>query len=308
MIEAIINPELSKKEIIIDGSLPKGEIKNSNLKLGDNEVLRNVNGEYIHKNYLDYLGKCWNSHYGIIVSPDIIWHIIMYETAVQIKKKPNTYRELFTDSDEKKVITIVSSEVMIPLDELYERLGKLVPTDTDLFVPSFSTTGEMERMAFISTFADAMQVYYDYMMLLCGIQKIKILGTQEDWDKIISNLKKLKSILGGAGLGVYYDRIIPIVEKIASLHVNVEFWNNIFSLEKCGSGSQVVMNGWIKDFFIDRPEVEYIHNFSALVSTVPYKNLSTKKSYELHYGLFSSNVEEDYLVPQFGYVLNDVTK
>jgi len=267
-------------------------------------------GPHRHRNYLNYLQRAWGSHYGIVISPDIIWHILLSEMGVHIKNNSEFYRTLFTASDKKVEIVVPTADPqLIDLNLIVTELKKLVPTNIDLFLPEFTSTTASSSLAFMAVFADAMTPYYNYCMYLCGIPKIKILGEKSDWEKIITNLTEMKVLLNKNKKNAdYFDKVIEIVEKITGNYemIDVEFLKNIFSLKRCGSGGQVEASGWATDLFMKKPQVRYVENYPTCISKVPYTLLETQQKFELCYGLFSSVEEDGFIIPDFGFIINEI--
>ncbi len=263
-----------------------------------------VDGDYTHDNFLKYLGIAWNHHYGIKITPDIIWYSVLCEVALHIKENTEKYRNLFTTSDKKVEISIPTGDPeLLDLNTIIERLNDLVPTNVGTFIPTFTTSTEQSQLAFKAAFADTVSQYYNYSMYMCGIPKVEILGTKEDWEKVFSGVLELNELIE---LNDYFTGVLGVVTKLTS--PNKEDFTNFFKLEQCGSGSQVEVEGWVTKLFVKVPRVAYPDNFSNHVSIVKYKCLSTDRDFELNYGLFSSKIVEDYLVPDFGYFINEVVK
>lgn len=309
------------KEVVIeiDNTLEQAEIRETDVDNFNKSIISKsttssmnlmlvrdcIGGEHRHLGYLEYLKTAWNNHYGVIFTPDIFWQLFLTEVAGHIKDNAEKYRSLFTDSDEKKEITVLTADPqLISLDLIAEKLTELVPTDSDMFLPEFTTTTIGSALSFKAAFADAMSPYYDYSMMLCGIPKVKLLGEEKDWDAVTSRVAKFKEIIE---LPEYFDAVDSLANDIKSNVSNpdAEFWGNIFSLKRCGSGGQVEVSGWINNLYIKSPRPAYIQNYPASVSFVSYKFLNTGQDFELCYGLFSSNVEGEYLVPEFGFVINE---
>lgn len=312
----IMIQEIKETIIVLDSTLELSQLKtldsnefNKQLTKPNYTTVRDcINGEYRHKNYLQYLNKAWGSHYGVIVSPDILWFIILNEIATHIKENSNKYKNLFTTSDNKVEIIIPTNDAqLIDLKLIEEELKKLVPTDISGYLLDFSTSTEASAMAFKAAFADAMTPYYNYSMYLCGIPKVKVLGVDSDWDKMLYSLDKLKEILDN---DKYFDKVSGAITIIKNNidNNNTEFWSNIFKLKKCGSGHQYEVETWILDFFMEKQRPGYVDNYPTNISIVPYKLLGHNIDFELTYGLFSSNEEDGFLVPDFGYIINEKQK
>jgi len=310
------------KEVIIeiDNTLEKKEIRETDVDNFNKSIINKstspnlkmvrdcIGGEHRHLGYLEYLGRAWNSHYGIVFTPDFFWQIFLTEIATHIKANAEKYRSLFTESDEKQEIVVPTGDPqLIDLNLIAEELSKLVPTDSDAFLPEFTTTTVGSALAFKAAFADAMSPYYNYSMFCCGIPSVRLLGEEKDWDAIINRIETFEEILD---IPEYFTRVEALANDIKAniSSPDPEFWKNIFALERCGSGGQVEVEGWINDLYMKKPNPGYIQNYPSSTSFVSYKYLNTGQDFELCYGLFSSNVEGDYLVPEFGFVINEKMK
>lgn len=72
----------------------------------------------LHKNLMHYLTLAWYNHFSVVISPDMIFYTILCELAEIIKKQPESFRHLFTDSTEKKQILTVANNGRIDLDQV----------------------------------------------------------------------------------------------------------------------------------------------------------------------------------------------
>ena len=237
----------------------------------------------------------------------------MCEISSHIKANAEFYRSLFTTNPSGKTDIIILTEdpELIDLNIIVENLKTLVPTNTDLFLPKFSTTTDSSKFALNAAFADAVSPYYNYMMFMCGIPKIKVLGEIEDWNLIKNSLTELSTILNvDKNFGNYLFNLVETIENIINSYnsKDISFWSDIFRLERCGSGHQTEVEGWITNFFSKNPSPGYVGNYPTCVSIVEYKNITTDTSYEIVSGLFSSEINDAFLVPDFGYVINKIDK
>ena len=97
----------------------------------------------------------------------------------------------------------------------------------------------------------AMQKYFDYVCkTLCGIPKIRLRGTGEDWKQ----LRTKTSELAKYELDWWISKLLPIIDKMVSAAVDGEedphFWDSIYKIVSIGgSGAVNKVNGWITNFF-----------------------------------------------------------
>jgi len=272
-----------------------------------------------HTNYLNYMLACWKDHYGIVLDPTYLWHMVLSELSIIIKKDPEKYRKYFTNSDDKKEISIYTDDItLIDVTVLTKELKNLILTDIETFLPAFTTATPNTNFAHSAVFCDAVSPFYEYSTYRCGIPKLKIAGTAEDWKVFYTNIEKLKEIFTTDEQITWLNKIfIPVHEAYMWLlpHMIYEghdpkFWENMFKPRNCDSGHQLEINGWITDFFFTMNEYDnrMPHNFNTHIAEVKYKNLDTGRNFKLYSGLFQCKAVGDYLVPSYGYVVNEIVE
>lgn len=290
------------KEIILDDSLEIGEIDQGEFRpeyffndVKGFEPITNMDAEIRHRNYLDYLALCWKNHYGVVISPTIIWNMILNNLAFEVNKTPEAFRKYFTESDEKQEIIIEQGGHIINVSLLISAVANKMPTNIiEHMFPSFTTDTDNAIVANYTAFLDMVSPYYNYSMLLCGIPKVKVLGTTEDWKKILDSCSEIYEIIPEfeSYLGSLMMRVNDILEETAD-------FSTMFSLQRCGSGSDVEISGWIRDFFIEQPQVPYPENFISCIAKIDYHSYNSGGDYRMYAGLFTSKIDDDYLIPEF---------
>lgn len=289
--------EIDPYQYFLDNNKIK-DVKNTNIK---------YNNAY-HKNYLEYLEKCWGDHQVAVVSPEILWYIFLCELASIVKKNSSSYKSLFSTSGKQKEISVQydGDPTLLPLNRIISELKQIIPTQSHLFFPRFSTSTINSDFAFNTAFADMCSPYYSYSMYLCGIPAIDLRGSKEDWLLASEYAKALCKIFPE-----YNDYIVKIALMFLMIaNHNIQNRNttfkNMFNLKKCGSGSQVEVDGWITDIFLEIPAIKFVGNYPTNISIVNYKNLSTNKKYRMLCGLFSSSLVDGVLEPQFGHIVTEI--
>ena len=252
--------------------------------------------DVIHRNFLDYLVLCWGRHYGVVISPTILWNMVLSNLAFEVNRVPDTYRKYFTESDEKQEIVVTQGGYLIDPQLLINKLHGYIPNDIiDSFFPKFTTDSDLSVIANNIAFLDMVSPYYNYGMLLCGIPKVRVIGEKADWLKFMMRLGELSVVIPE-----FSTYLLAVANRVSVITDETADYSEMFSLERCGSGSQVEVSGWIRDFFIEQPRVPYPENFVSCISKIDYKNYNEGgKEYRLYAGLFTSKVEDGYLVPAF---------
>jgi len=267
----------------------------------------NIDSEYAHKNYLSYLLAAWDSHWGIVVSPDIIWYTLQCELTSIVGTHVDSYRDLFTTSQEKQEITVYSdSMTVMPLDTLMSAIADKVPSDIRAFLPEFSTSTQRSLFARYAAFADMVSPYYNYGMFCCGFPAIDVHGDAADWRKLRASWNELGKLF--TKHQDYIARVDSILDKIYSSLYDANHWREMFKLDQCGSGHQYTVDGWFKNLFEQKPDLGFPENYPSHISLVAYKQLNTKKDYEMKQGLFSSKKEGGFLIPDFAHIIYEKTK
>lgn len=133
-------------------------------------------------------------------------------------------------------------------EQIRARIG---PEAADMFTPSFSTTGPLQRIAYNVALMDAYSSIFSYHMRSgCGIPSVHLLGTEEDWKKALAHVQLLvKEMDVFVGVEGWEKEVMDIMGKICSSFdkPDVEFWKSIYR-HRSESGFTGV-SGWITIFF-----------------------------------------------------------
>jgi len=92
-----------------------------------------------------------------------------------------------------------------------------------------------------------MQSYFEFgMSTLCGIPKITIQGTKQDWASMIDRVNQLDNYgldWWTPGLRTSLDMFVKAFDG----DIDKAFWKNLYKQDEMSGGPYV--NGWINDFF-----------------------------------------------------------
>lgn len=271
----------------------------------------NVPGDAAHLGYVEYLEHCWAWHHGVVLSPDAVWQTLLGEVASIIGATPEDYRTLFTDSAEKKNILVQGvPEDPSWTDRVMNELRVLVPTDTSAFLPLFSTTGQGEWLARHAMFLQAVSPFYSYSVFCCGIPRVEVRGTPEDWLLLADRWGSLGKLFGPGEHGPYFRRTNDLIDRlVAAVRADAtestrSFFRQMFVMERCGSGSQKVASGWFTELFREKPSLPLSRNFPTGLARVDFRDVSRGVDYQSTIGYLSSRPTEDgFREPLVGHVL-----
>lgn len=270
------------------------------LFLASSEVPRDAS--MYHANYMEYLEKCWANHLGIMISPDILWFTLLNEVASLVRDDAKKYQHLFSRSAKKKIIEVITPGIEMPLGTLVALLRDHVPTDTALFLPEFTTSSARSRHAMYAAFCDVCSPFYDYMICACAFPAISITGTEDDWGLMASQWRKLSPLFKGPK--EWLAQVQAILDNCVSRFSDRDWWIDMFRIERCGSGSDVIVDGWYSRLFRKTPGLAKPSNFPPCVATVDYKHMVLGANYQIQDGLFYSYQEGDFMIPDFGHILH----
>jgi len=261
--------------------------------------------------FLELLSRCYKFHNPMSIKPDDIWFIIQNELTKIINKNPENFRKYFSENENKVEILIPTNDVEnINIFSLMESLSNRLKFDYNNWCIEFSTSDLTSLMCQFATLAESASNYYNYSTFLCGLPKIKILGTDEDWNKILTSVDKLKNVFIDTEIEIYLNKIYELVKNICK-NRNVDFWKNIFTQKNIGSGGDLIIDGWILDLFYESEKIKLkkLENFLFTYATIPYKNIDTGRKFKSIYGAF--NFKQDYegfYVTQYDYAIFEILK
>ena len=114
------------------------------------------------------------------------------------------------------------------------------------------------------------------MMLLCGIPGVEMLGTEEDWKRLQSKLKVLRTLLepieNDIGLTAEWWALAEDVFcKLLATYQgkpDKDWWSRIITSKPYGSEGDVMYGGWITQFMEGSNNLD-VDDFSSGLVTVP---------------------------------------
>lgn len=264
-----------------------------------------------HTNYLDYLQDTYGLHHKIVIAPHHFWYTVLAEIAQVVVAKPEMHRSIFTSDPAGKINIIVpcaNETEPLRMDALCAEMIGYIPVDAGLFLPSFSTSTEMSRLASLAAFLETCSPFYNYMMLACGHPAVRLDGTKADWESVVSRLGQLESEFAKAGSPVskwIVDNVGPVAEKLlaALSGSHTDWFKEIFSQKRCGSGSQYVVDGWFSRLFMAQPRgLREVTNFPTHISKVPYTTLPSGTEWKMCFALTHSTPDDDgFMVPDYSW-------
>ncbi|KAH7104865.1 hypothetical protein BKA62DRAFT_827027 [Auriculariales sp. MPI-PUGE-AT-0066] len=205
----------------------------------------------------------YNTHHALVLRPDDIWLAIAVQFSFYVNKHAEELRGRFVahEGTEEIDLSFNPYEMMdnggalatFFANELVKRV-----TDTQLrawLVPDFSTTTETDRIVGCAVFMGAMKKYFTYTGGCgCGIPRVTLEGTREDWEQIIVRADRLREY--GNECVQWHRLLMPVLRGFVSTFDDPElknestraFWERAVQYGYQMSGVTNIA-GWMSAFY-----------------------------------------------------------
>jgi hypothetical protein len=202
---------------------------------------------------IDAVHIAFSQHRPLTLSPDAIWLVIAQGFSHHVAQNPEALRQrLVRQQGRQQLMATVLDLSPSSFEHAISSFSAQIREATDpvlheTLVCDFSTTTPAIRTASEVALMDSFSSYFTYFMdCICGIPKIAIEGSLEDWQRIRARVEVLETY----GLGWWVSRLRPILDEFvltASGHPTLEFWKAIYKPAHAYGGD--VATGWITDLF-----------------------------------------------------------
>ncbi|CAG8534400.1 22751_t:CDS:1 [Gigaspora margarita] len=234
-----------------------------------------------HNGFAEAIIHAYNHHQHLRLSPDDIWLTIVQGISRHININAEKFRSRFVKHEGQKEICIdieniigktklnvlegnwpeVVNRLVIKTDEMIEKIDL-----TQLLACDYSTTTPNSLTASRIVLLDTVKAYFSYscMMLGCGIPKVTLEGTLEDWTKLQEKVMQLRNL--NLEMDFWLDRLEPVVWKLVSTYcgdIDENYWSRIMNINvQYGSGGDAhsSITGWFLGFFPYGRSGSALHN------------------------------------------------
>ncbi|MFF2077486.1 DUF4419 domain-containing protein [Kitasatospora sp. NPDC058162] len=281
-------------------------------------------------------------HLPLSLSPDVLWYAVVHEVAVHVRMYPPRYRALFGAADRSRVL-VVRDDTLVGGDADWARSVRLVREPltaalgaelVELFRPGFSTTTPDDEASALVALMDVVSPYYDFRWeTRCGIPRIRLEGTAEDWALLADRVDVLAERFDW--LVPWFAELRPVLAEIAATAaggpVDEGFWRSLYKWESVSGGPLVT--GWLTAFFAhtqtpDGPRLRQtfcwreaagtsyhrdafaVNDFPSHLSTVPFvwDLLGVERSMVLVGGVLGIERDGEFLRPRLGHAVLEVQR
>jgi hypothetical protein len=284
--------------------------------------------------FLTGILTAYREHRPFVISPDIVWLLISQGFARHISNNSKEFRNQIVNFENKKTLNVLSNNIELGnpnsnwesvfpqfTNQISDYTGKEL---TNILTADFSTTTQTSRIVSEITVMETVKEYFNYKIIIagCGIPKITIEGTVEDWEKVLEKTNYISKY----NLKWWTDELQPILKQIIETKkgkFKKKFWMNMVkSHTEKKYGSPTTINGWIINFFpytkegkkTDLKPISKINDLASELVKVPFilENTVNNQSYKMEFwagfiGL-SQNKEDYTLKPEIGWAINNKEK
>jgi hypothetical protein len=218
---------------------------------------------------IDAVHTAFSQHYPLTISPDTIWLVIAQGFSHHIAENAEALRHRLVRHKGRRILIEVLTGITLPTLEgaiagfSAQIRGASDPVLHETLICDFTTTTPAIRTASEVVLMDSYSSYFHYMIrCICGIPRITVTGSLEDWRRIRARVEVLETY----DLGWWVARLRPILDEFIRTVMGVpnpEFWQAIYK-PKATYGATCV-TGWIADLFPylnDAPDRRRNHIFA----------------------------------------------
>lgn len=204
----------------------------------------------------------YSKHVPLTLKPDNLLVAIQVAFGRYVCDHSEELKHLFVDHEGRKELEVLSAsgafedttDVFLSglIDSMKEKMSKNVKNDlVEWFSPKFTTTTKLDDVISTITLMNSMKEYFAYKMTLgCGLSKVTLEGTVDDWIRLVEKAKHLYTFKNNT-LSKWADLLVPVLQQFVEArrgNVNEDFWQRICTSERRGSGSQQTYRGWFLVF------------------------------------------------------------
>ncbi|CAG8549744.1 2775_t:CDS:1 [Funneliformis caledonium] len=274
-------------------------------------------------------------HQHLRFSPDDVWLTIAQGVSNHIWINSERFRYLFVDHEGQEEVLIDARDIIGHVngnflgdwpkaiarlsdstDQRVKKVGLKQLLECD-----FSTSTSASITASQIILLDSMKKYFTYGMRGgCGIPKVTLDGTLEDWLHLQEKVAKLRGL--GLNLDFWLDRLEPVVAQFVNTYkgnVDEDFWSMVIYQVPYGSGMPTpCWDGWVCALFpytesrfkLTKNSIVPSSIPSGLVN-VPFKLNIEEENFKLSFsagflGARQDKINDEYVVsPVIGWYVTD---
>ena len=234
------------------------------ISFAEEKSLRSFRGK---DEFFKSIKYAYENHKALVLSPDMVWLAISQGFARYVNAHSEEMRHQLVNHEGKMDLVIRSDrdllkdEVNWPqlVGDFAAEIAKYTKEDiAQTLTADFTTTTPAERVASQITLMESVKTYFQYRVMYasCGIPRITLRGTPEDWQKVLEKTRKL----GIGGLEEWTKSLEPILTEFirtAEGEPDRTFWKDIVKRQPvdelegggCSNKKPTKLDGWFLKLF-----------------------------------------------------------
>merc|ERR1719347_82128 len=239
--------------------------KGKKFKLGSKEMVSA--GE--DKGLFSTILASYNNHWVLRTRPEDWWSSVSQIIATRIDKeaKHPSVREFFVSHEGKKTLTVKIGPTVHGIDNesFFQQMIYLIsqninkPEYTTIMQSDFSQSTSVDRVVNSIMLMYSFQEYFEYrVMMLCGIPGVSMMGSEEDWERLVVKLEEVEEFLKPLDdvlqLADWFNSSKVVLRNLLETYrgyPDKDWWSRIMNLEQeFGSGGGTTVSGWFVTSFL----------------------------------------------------------
>lgn len=210
---------------------------------------------------LSSIVEAYNRHHELTLRADDVWQAIITQLSFYVNANAEALRSRFVDFQGKKTLVVYMGGTFFTADYgtfarrmVDENIVKNIkdPSVASWLLPDFSTTTATDRIAASVSIMSTLQAYFEFVCCLCcGIPKVTLLGTPDDWRKLRAKVDRLPEFdLSSKRMTAWRELLVPVLDEFvrsAEGHPDISFWDRVCCRHGGGSGPSY-LSGWATVF------------------------------------------------------------
>lgn len=222
----------------------------------------NTISPHLGNGLMDAIYRAYSQHIPLVIRPDDVWLSICVAFGKYVVTHSEEVKHLFVQHEGRKELEVKAAVTLAQLDTpekwswftaaIVEEIRKNSDEKMcDWFLPKFSTTTELDEMVSQLVLMGATKEYFDFKCTLCcGLSKVTLEGTLEDWQNIVERAKSMYTFKNST-ITAWTDLLVPVLEQFVEFYkgsIDEEFWQRVCTYISRGSGGEKGYRGWFLVF------------------------------------------------------------
>eukprot|EP01133_Synstelium_polycarpum_P007319 gene7319-8522_t len=215
--------------------------------------------------------RAYSQHHHLSIRPDDIWLAIITQFSFYLNANSEQLRNKIVDFQGKKELKVFGHGTLFNADyvTMSTQMSKEIaanitdPSIREWVIPSFTTTTASDQMVGAVALMATMKNYFTYKYcLMCGLPKVTLHGSVDDWKAIKTRAARLTEfeLPANKRMAEWLKMLNPVLDQFiatASHKPDVKWWNRIANYVGGGSGPSYI-SGWITVFAVFTEKGEWV--------------------------------------------------